>query len=157
MKVKCAFCHKEIDKKEAIAVLHGKRNRYFCSKEHIEKNNERDEFYYKAKDIFGNTTNTMFYKELDQIGSIHGFKKMLNYLNTNESYLRNILARKQYKSEYGKIRYFATILKNSLGDFVETTIKNDYNKVVDHVDIYEIKFKKDKERRGMDELLSSLV
>ncbi len=157
MKVKCAFCHKEIDKKEAIAVLKGKRNRYFCSKEHVEKMNERDEFYYKTQDIFGKTTNTLFYKELDQIGSVHGFKKMKHYLIENEQYLTNLMKTKSFQSEYGRVRYFAAVLKNSLGDFVDEKIDSDYNTVVDHVDIYESKFKKDKERKGMDALLSSLV
>ena len=156
-KVKCAFCHKEIDKKEAYAVPQGKRNRYFCSKEHYESILDRDYFYQRAERVFGKTTNALFYKEFDFIASIHGFKKMTAYLNENEQKLINVM-NKSFKSEYGRIKYFATVFKNSLGDFYYKDISNDdKNQIIESVEIYDSNYKRIKQREGMESLLSDLV
>ena len=93
-KVKCKYCGKEIDKKNAFIVpVSAKRNNYYCCEEHSKLLSDRDLFYKKAMDIFGQTTNTVFYTEFDGISKVHSWYKMKSYLEDNEDYLRYVLSK----------------------------------------------------------------
>lgn len=115
-KVKCRFCGNRINKDEAIRIKHGKSNWYYCSLEHSTSKSPRDIFYTDIKDIIGDCTNTILFKEFDGIASVHTFEKMTDYLNENKSYLQDLM-NKDFKSEYAKIRYLSAIFKNNLGDY----------------------------------------
>lgn len=153
-KVKCAYCHTEIDKKNAIAIPNGRCNRYYCCSEHVGLANEKDMFYQTAQDIMGKTTSGVFYKEMNEIAKVHGFQKMMQYLKANEVYLKNAM-HKSFQTEFAKIRYFAAILKNNLGNF--KYIKPVEVKEVKPPEIYKANYKRKDERRGMNDLLDDLI
>lgn len=153
-KVKCTYCHTEIDKKDALAIPNGKRNKYYCCLEHVGLANERDIFYQQAQDVIGKTTSSVFYKEMNEIAQVHGFNKMCQYLKVNELYLKNAM-HKSFKTEFGKIRYFAAILKNNLGNF--KYIKPVESKEVKPPEIYKANYKRKNERRGMNDLLDDII
>ena len=157
-KVKCKYCGKDIDKKDAIVQENGHgrgRNAYYCCEAHSRMQNDRDVFYRKAMEIFGVTTNSKFFIEFDHIGKIHGFRKMLGYLKDNEGYLRSVLD-KPFTSEYAKVRYFSVIVGNNMADYVP---KNKTKEVVKiETDLHEMKSDKPKkEKEGLDSLLEGLL
>lgn len=152
--VTCRFCGKKLKKEYAYAVKRGKVNRYYCSFEHSIAKSPRDIFYELAFEIFGRTTNTVFYKEMDEIAKVHTFEKMTAYLKENSQFLSNTM-RKEFKNEYNRCRYFSAILKNNLGDF--SIPKPEIKKEVE-VEVYENKYKpKQKSRKGMNSLMDELL
>ena len=50
-KVKCAYCHTEIDKKNAIAKQNGGRNKYYCCPEHVGLANENEIYFINKHKI----------------------------------------------------------------------------------------------------------
>ena len=154
--VKCRFCSRQIEKDIAYAVKHGKVNYYYCNYEHSIAKSPRDIFYDKAMDVFGRTTNTVFYKEFDEIAKVHGFEKMTAYLEENKGYLEKVMA-KDFFNEFGRCRYFSAIFKNNLADYIMK--KPEPVKVVSNVDIdfTGSKYKKKEEKKGMDSLLDELL
>ena len=155
-KVTCAFCKKKINKDEAYIVHKGKRNKYYCSFEHSITKTPRDIFYEKAYEVFGETTNTIFYKEFDEIAKVHGFEKMSAYLEDNKKYLEHVM-QKDFSSEYARVRYFSVIFKNALGDY-RMKKPEVVNKAINtDIDISVNKYKKKESRQGMDDLLNELL
>jgi hypothetical protein len=87
-------------------------------------------------EIIGNTTNTLVLKEISDIGKTHTYYKLLKFMQSNCYELTKIM-NKNNSNEYGKIRYFFTIIKNKIGDYKElienTEVNNfEYVKVVNY-------------------------
>lgn len=157
VKVKCQYCGKEIDKKEAYAVKKGKRNKYYCNFEHSIAKKPRDIFYEKSFEVFGKTTNTIFFKEFDEIAKIHGFEKMSSYIDENKESLAYFM-NKDFSSEYARIRYFATIFKNNLGDYEVKKPKPIIKKEASvDMTVNSIKYKKRNVRKGINDVLDELI
>lgn len=119
--VKCRICSKKIERTTAYKLVVDSKNNYYCSeqeyKEWRHKIEIRDNAYNLIYDIFGyKVTNTVLYKEVDELGGIYGFSKISAYLQEKYGYICKALS-KDFNSEYTKIRYFTAILKNSLADF----------------------------------------
>lgn len=155
-KVKCRFCNKLIERDEAYKVKHGRANWYYCNEEHSMSKTPREKFYDVAYNIFGKTTNTIFFKEMDDIANIHGYEKMKSYLEDNSSYLENVM-QKNFSSEYARCRYFSAILKNNLGDYVVK--KPDVVKKIE-IEVYEPlnnKKKQRNKRKGLDEIMEGFL
>lgn len=154
-KVKCRFCGKQIDRDAAYKVKHGKSNYYYCSLEHSIARKPCDIFYSEVFRIIGETTHTVFFKEMNEISKVHGFEKMTAYLKDNEQEIEKYM-NKEFSSEYARIKYFSAILRNNLGDYQmkqhETVVHKDIA-----VEMYETKYKPKKERVGMDNLLDGLL
>lgn len=121
-KAKCKYCGKSIDTNNAYKIVVGKTNRYYCNEEEyniIHKAQQiKDDTYNLIYEIFGRKiTNTILYKEVNELSGIYSFEKMEAYLSQNIEYLSNLMQNKSFQSEYAQIRYFTAILKNSLSDF----------------------------------------
>jgi hypothetical protein len=156
-KVTCHYCKEKIDKKDAIGLPYGKKTRYYCPN-HVGKQPPKEAMYDLVYEIFGcKVLNTILYKEFDEIARIHTYEKMIIYLQDNKQYLEQVM-NKEFSSEYAQIRYFASILKNNLTDFVVQQPKSVIKKVVEaDLDISANKYKATKQRRGMDDLLNDLI
>ena len=121
-KAKCKYCGKSIDTDNAFKVIVGKTNRYYCDENEyniIHKTQQiKDDTFNLIYDIFGRkVTNTILYKEINELSTIYSYEKIDSYLNENKNYLTNLMQNKSFQSEYAQIRYFAAILKNNLADF----------------------------------------
>ena len=121
-KAKCKYCGKNIDTDNAFKVIVGKTNRYYCDENEyniIHKTQQiKDDTFNLIYDIFGRkVTNTILYKEINELSTIYSYEKIDSYLNENKNYLTNLMQNKSFQSEYAQIRYFAAILKNNLADF----------------------------------------
>jgi len=122
MLVKCK-CHSvKIDKDIAFKVIVNSKNEYYCSeREYLElkeKKEGRKILLEKINNVFGYTiTNTILNKELSELSKVYSFTKMNSYVNENMIELQKFMS-KSFTSEYGKIKYFTTILKNNLKDYI---------------------------------------
>lgn len=131
MKVTCRICKKKIEKDAAYKIVHYTpskpegENRYFCSKEEYDAEENRkkkaaedkDKVYYLICDMFEyEIQNTKFFDEWVLWQKLKSNEIIYKYLRENEAYLRQI-CNKPFDNEYQKIRYFSAILKNSLRDF----------------------------------------
>lgn len=122
MLVKCKICKEKIDRNTAYKVVVKDKNQYYCNVDEFVKFNTENESRFKVIDlsfeIIGKTTNTGLMKDLSDIAKVHTYSKILKYMEANLHEIYKFM-NKDFTSEYGKIRYFTAIIKNSIGDFVE--------------------------------------
>jgi Fe-S oxidoreductase len=137
MLVTCKMCKSKIDKQTAYKVLIKNKNNYYCNKNEYENMVFENESRFKVIDlsfeIIGTTTNTSLMKELSDIAKVHTYNKILKYMEANIHDLNKFMG-KGFDSEYGKIKYFVTIIKNQIGDFnskKETEIVNNFDIIED--------------------------
>ena len=125
---KCQICKTELDSKTSFKVTdkNGK-NKYFCSKEEYEAEEQRkkkvaedkDRVYRLICDIMGEPEiiNTILFKEWQIWLKVADNEKIGKYLEENKEYLTSVIARLQ-SSEFAKIRYLSTIIKDKIKGFV---------------------------------------
>lgn len=153
-KAKCKYCGKSIDTKNAYKVVIGKTNRYFCNEEEYNITHKvqkiKDDTFALIYRIFGRKiTNTILFKEINELSKIYSFEKINAYLTENKRYLSNTLQNKSFQSEYAQIRYFTAILKNSLMDFKHEK-KEKINKEIE-IDMPSCKFKRKPNKKSLAE------
>ena len=126
-KAKCKICGSTLDINTAYKVTdkNGK-NKYFCSASEFEAEEERkkkaaedkDKVYRLVCDIMGvnEVLNTALWKEKIEWNKAFSDEFIAKYLEEKRDYLSSAIARLS-GTEYAKIRYISTVLKNSLRDF----------------------------------------
>ena len=126
-KAKCKICGAELDTNTAYKVIdkNGK-NKYFCSASEFEAEEERkkkaakdkDRVYRLICDIMGvnEVSNTALWKEKIEWNKAFSDEFIAKYLEEKKDYLSSAITRLS-GTEYAKIRYISTVLKNSLRDF----------------------------------------
>lgn len=105
--VKCRACGNIIDKTTAFCASKGQ---YYCNQEEYDTKKQ----LYSILSEYINTTNTILHKEMMLWGT--DYKKICNYLQDNRS-LFEYAMKKDFNSEYAKIRYFSAIIKNGINDY----------------------------------------
>lgn len=153
-KAKCKYCGKSIDTNSAYKIVVGKTNKYYCNEEEyniIHKAQQiKDDTYNLIYEIFGRKiTNTILYKEINELSSVYLFEKIETYLSRNKEYLSNLIQNKTFQSEYAQIRYFSAILKNNLTDF-KYEKKEKINKNIE-IDMPSYKFKRKTSKKSLAE------
>jgi len=76
--------------------------------------------------------------------------KIVSYLQDNRDALEALMSKKQFTSEYAKIRYFSTVVKNGLSTYVMSppeVIKKTDN------EFYESKYKPKPRRKCLSEII----
>lgn len=158
-KAKCKICGTELDINTAYKVTdkNGK-NKYFCSAvefeaEEVRKKKvaeDKDRVYRLICDIMGvnEVLNTALWKEKLEWNKAFSDEFIAKYLEEKKDYLSSAIARLS-GTEYAKIRYISTVLKNSLRDFKPKVEVVEKPKVIvdEH---YETKYKS-KVRRGLED------
>ena len=126
-KAKCKICGNELDTKTAYKVTdkNGK-NKYFCSASEFEAEEERkkraaedkDRVYRLICDIMGEKEiiSTALWKEWQIWNKVADNEKIAKYLEENKDYLTSAIARLS-SSEYAKIRYLSTIIRDKIKAF----------------------------------------
>ena len=149
-KAKCKICGTELDTKTAYKITdkNGK-NKYFCSQFEFETEEERkkkvqedkDRVYRLVCDIMGEKEiiSTALFKEWQVWLKVADNEKIAKYLEENKDYLTSVIARLS-SSEYARIRYLSTIIRDKIKAFVPRVEVVDKPKVVveEH---YETKYK----------------
>lgn len=122
---KCRICGKVLDTSVAYKV-EGKPNKYFCSEQEYQAEEERkrkaaedkDKVYTLICRIIGRETiiNTSLWAEWKIWSSVADDAKIGQFLAENEEYLTSMIG-KLANAEFPRIRYLSTVLKNRLGDY----------------------------------------
>lgn len=130
MLVTCKGCKTKIDRDIAFKVVVNGKNNYYCDQLEYENINLEKESRVKVIDlsyqIIGNTTNTFLMKELGDIAKVHTYTKMSKFLGNYLNEFKKIMSR-EFPNEYGKIRYFAAVIKNKIGDYKEIIENTEVN------------------------------
>ena len=156
--VKCKICGTKIERNDAYKVVVKGKNEYYCNekeyKQKLKQKVDKDNTINIINEIFGyEVTYSTINKELKELSANHSFEKIYSYLYDNKSMLERSLS-KTFSSEYGKIRYFSTIIKNNIVDYVmddEPYItENEY-------EVLDIKYKPKKKRRAMCDIERELL
>ena len=123
MLVNCK-CHigNKIDRDIAYKVIVNNKNEYYCTeKDYLKIINDKENrkiLLEKINDVFGYIiTNTILHKELSEISKVYDYEKINLYVVENMNALQKFMS-KSFSSEYGKIKYFTTILKNNMKDYI---------------------------------------
>ena len=151
----CKVCKTKLDAKTAYKVVVNGKNTYYCNeKEYLAENlkkKNKDVVMNLIDDIFGyKIINNLIQKEYNKWTEAVNTEKIITYLKENKEFLSNIMEKKDFSNEYGKIRYFSTILCNGLKDFKEKT-KPDLFTYASKDEHYETKFKL-KQRVSLEDL-----
>lgn len=163
MKAKCQICKTPLDTNTAYKVVdkNGK-NRYYCSQAEFEAEEARkkkakedkDKVYRFICDIMGEKEiiSTVLYKEWAIWNKVADNEKISKYLEENKDYLASVIGRLG-SSEFAKIRYISTIIKDKIKEFVPR-VKVEEKAVIETMDeqpaMY-INTKKINRRRGFAE------
>lgn len=120
MLVTCKVCKSKIERDNAYKVVLNNKNNYYCNaKEYndlILEKESRSKVIDLSFKIIGETTNTYLMKEIKVISEIHSYQKIALFLEQNSHELVKVM-NKINGNEYGKIRYFTTVIKNEIGNF----------------------------------------
>jgi hypothetical protein len=148
-KCKCRICGTPYDTKDAYKVVVNNKNQYYCSQEEYEKDLEKkkkaaedkDRVYRLICDIMNEKEiiNTILFKEWAVWNKVADNEKIAQYLEENQEYLTSVIARLQ-SSEFARIRYLSTIIKDKIKGFMPKVEVIEIPKVVveEH---YETKYK----------------
>jgi hypothetical protein len=122
MEVKCKACGNKINRDIAYKIIINTKNQYYCNEqEYLNIQKEKDariKVFSIIEKIIGNTTNTILFKEIGFLAKSYSYVLLEKYLVENMQELQINMA-KIFSNEYGKIKYFSTIIKNNIGDFKE--------------------------------------
>lgn len=153
MRVICKACKKKNEREDSYKVIVNGKNHYYCNeKEYLDEVAEKKarlEVFDMCMDIIGATTNTALFTDITEISKIHPYTKILGYLTDNFSNIQGFMS-KSFSSEYGKIKYFTTIIKNNIGDYVPE-IKEERIINMDYVDSTEVNYKVKPKRKGLSQ------
>jgi hypothetical protein len=126
-KCKCRICGTPHNTEDAYKVVVNNKNQYYCSQEEYEKDlvrkkkaaEDKDGVYRLICDIFGeqDIISTALYKEWAVWNKVADNEKIAQYLEENKEYLASVIAR-LFSSEYAKIRYLSTIIRDKIKGFV---------------------------------------
>ena len=149
MQVTCQICKKKIERDAAYKRVVGKTNKYYCSQSEFEAEETRkkkveedkNRVYRLICDIMGEQEiiSTALYKEWQVWLKVADNEKIAKYLEENKEYLTSVIARLT-SSEFAKIRYLSTIIRDRIKGFVPKVEVVEIPKVVieEH---YETKYK----------------
>lgn len=173
MKVTCAFCKAKIEKKDSFSVKNNKNNTYYCSELHYQekikqsKHNsntisskekeEYDAIFEQTKKIFGYNFQSyaILRKEIKNLEKLADRSKILSYLKENEDFLSNLLNKKEFSNDFGRIRYYSTVIASKLHDYNPTNYE--YEKINVDCEIYEPVVSKKKKRRSLVDLENGVI
>ena len=161
MQVTCQICRNKIEKDTAYKKVVGKVNKYYCSEEEwqAEENKkkkaaeDKDRVYRLICDIMGeqDIINTALWKEKTEWNKVFSDEFIAKYLQENKNYLTSAITRLD-SSQFAKIRYLSAILKNSLSDFKPKVTEVEKPKVAIDETIYDAPTHTTNRRRSLDDL-----
>ena len=161
-RAKCKICGAGLETATAYKVTdkNGK-NKYYCSAVEFEAEEERkkkvaedkDRVYRLICDIMGEKEiiNTALFKEWQVWNKVADNAKIAKYLEENQDYLSSVIARLS-SSEYAKIRYLSTIIRDKIKTFVPKVQVVEKPKVVVEETIYEAPTQSLNRRRSLADL-----
>ena len=161
MFVTCQICKSKIERDTAYKRVVGKANKYYCSEEEWQKEEDKkqkaaedkDKVYRLICDILGEkeVLNTALWKEKALWNKAFSDEIISKYLGEHKDHLASAVS-KLSGTEYAKIRYVSAVLKNSLRDFKPKADEIPKPKVVVEETIYEVPTHSLNRRRSLADL-----
>ena len=167
---KCMICKASLDTASAykVDIIVNKRtgekeltHKYCCSEAEYLAEEERkkkaqedkDRVYYLICDIMGEKEiiNTSLFKEWQVWNKVADNAKIGDYLAENRDYLTSVIARLS-SSEYARIRYLSTIIRDKIKAFVPKETVAEKPKIVVDETIYEAPTQSLNKRRSLADL-----
>ena len=161
MIVTCQICKNKIERDTAYKRVVGKANKYFCSEQEWQTEEDKkkkiaedkDRVYRLICDILGEQEilNTALWKEKAIWNKAFSDEIITKYLQENKDYLTSAVS-KLSGTEFAKIRYVSAVLKNSLRDFKPKVEETPKPKVMVEETIYETPNQSFNKRRSLADL-----
>lgn len=161
MLVKCQHCkNKRIDRDTAFMVRGGQRNLYYCNEEEWQQEQDakkwREALHNEIDDIFQyEVRNTALYKEWAVWNRLANDHELFCFLRDKYHLVRKSM-RREFSSEYGRIRYFSAFIKNQIADYknaIKKRVQPQEPKTVEiDFEFYEPKRQKKKARKGLADI-----
>lgn len=159
MLVTCQICKNKIERDAAYKRVVGKANKYYCSEEEWQTEEDKkkkvaedkDRVYRLICDILGEKEiiNTILFKEWQIWLKVADNEKIGNYLEENREYLSSVIGRLQ-SSEFAKIRYLSTIIKDKIKGFVPKPKVEKHERQIEVYGVGPSNYKPKETRRGLD-------
>lgn len=167
-RAKCRICGRQLDTNTAYKVVdkNGK-NRYFCNQTEYDAEESRkkkvkedkDKVYRLICDIMGEKEiiNSILWKEWTIWNKVADNEKIGKYLEENRDYLSSVIGRLT-SSEFARIRYLSTIIKDRIKEFVPRVEVEETPKIQVKIDeiIYESPTHSLNRRRSLADLEDDL-
>ena len=167
-RAKCQICKTPLDTNTAYKITdkNGK-NKYFCSQSEFEfeearkkkAKEDKDKVYRLICDIMGEKEiiSTALYKEWTVWNKVADNEKIGKYLEENRDYLSSVIGRLD-SSEFARIRYLSTIIKDRIKEFVPRVEVEETPKIQVKIDeiIYELPTHSLNRRRSLSDLEDNL-
>lgn len=160
MQVTCQICKSKIERDTAYKRVVGKANKYYCSEQEWQQEEDKkkkaaedkDRVYYLICDIMGEKEiiNSALYKEWAIWNKVANNEKIAQYLTENKDYLISVITRLS-SSEYARIRYLSTIIRDKIKAFKPKIEVVEKPIVVISEEHYETKYKP-KARLALEDL-----
>ena len=130
MNPKCKICGKELDRNTAYKVVLHRKNYYYCSEEeyllYLSDEQKREESLSELYEVMQHTSETVSDSSLrtikdvvDELVKKYPQQQVLDYLKRSSSHIHGILSRKTFTSDSNKIKYYAAIVKNHIGEYID--------------------------------------
>ena len=159
MLVTCRICKNKIERDTAYKRVVGKANLYYCSEQEWKAEEDKkkkiaedkDKVYRLICDILGEKEiiNTILFKEWQIWLKVADNEKIGNYLEENQEYLSSVIGRLQ-SSEFARIRYLSTIIKDKIKGFVPKPKVEKHEKQIEVYGVGPSNYKPKETRRGLD-------
>lgn len=167
-RAKCQICKTPLDTNTAYKVVdkNGK-NKYYCSQDEFEAEEvrkkkakeDKDKVYRLICDIMGKKEiiNSILWKEWAVWNKVADNEKIGKYLEENKDYLYSVIGRLN-SSEFARIRYLSTIIKDKIKEFVPRVEVEETPKIQVKIDeiIYESPTHSLNRRRSLADLEDDL-
>ena len=161
MQVTCQICRKKIERDTAYKRVVGKVNKYYCSEQEWQQEEnkkkraaeDKDRVYRLICDIMceKEIINSALWKEWVVWNKVADNEKIAQYLEENKDYLTSVIARLS-SSEYARIRYLSTIIRDKIKGFRPKVEVVEKPKVVVDETIYDAPTHSLNKRRSLEDL-----
>lgn len=127
-KCKCTHCKKELTTDIAYKVTVNGKNKYYCTKEEYETIQNEINDKNKCLETISTILNIpfvppMMVREINDLTKFYSYIVIDRAFKDNEKNIRWFIENRDSSSEYGKIKYIMTIIKNNINSTYKKYIK----------------------------------
>lgn len=125
--VKCRICGNKLPQKSAFKVEKDGKNLYYCNKEEylnfMKREEQKKEAFEFVKIMLPGVRQQLLNSEFNKLSEEYEFEHIYECIKDSEQYLNWVMNHKHFDSQYGKARYFFTIIKNKMAEFEWQPVK----------------------------------
>lgn len=142
---KCTYCKKQLNTDIAYKVVVNGRNKYYCNEEEYKQIQEEINSKNKCLETIITMLNVPFIqpvmlKEINLLRDFYSYIVIEKAFKDNEQSILWFLENKDNGSEFGKIKYIMTIIKNNINSTFKkyTQEQKDLQKIFNKVESQEV-------------------